>query len=414
MTAATADVVVIGGGIIGLAAAYQMARRSDLRIVVLEKGAGVGEGSTGASSAVLRHRYSRDEMVQLSRDGLRAYRNWPAFTGLTSPRGRFHETGVLWFTGDDQFWAAREHTRMSGFDIPVEILDDTDLCSRFPALSACCLAPDTSAGVEHRCRGGGRHLLESSGGYTDPVACMVDLLEACQREGVVVRFATTVKQILASGGRVGGVVLADGDRLSAPVVVNANGPWVNDLLEPLGLALPWTLVPTRVQVLYLDRPDVLHGNIPVCVDVPAGIYFREQNLGQQLVLGSVREEDERESIANPDEFERMADDTFIQATLHALHHRLPDLPYRGKVRSYCGLYTVNREDVHPLVGASGLEGLYLANGFSGHGFKIAPAVGSLLAQAVTGTAAEFDTGVAPAFLAPARQPIVVDDMSVLA
>jgi glycine/D-amino acid oxidase-like deaminating enzyme len=78
------------------------------------------------------------------------------------------------------------------------------------------------------------------------------------------------------------------------------------------------------------------------------------------------------------------------------------------------MYTVNRQDVHPIVGRTPIAGLLVANGFSGHGFKIAPAVGSLLARMVTGESAEFDTDVALEFLAPDREPLVVDEKSVLA
>ena len=114
-----------------------------------------------------------------------------------------------------------------------------------------------------------------------------------------------------------------------------------------------------------------------------GIYFRTQNNGQQLVVGSVREEDETEVVADPDDFQTETDDDFEVRILHALHHRLPALAYRGQVRGYCGLYTTNREDVHPVLGPTELDGFWVANGFSGHGFKLAPAIGSMLAQALT-------------------------------
>ena len=77
------DVIIVGAGIIGLSIAWQLARRSSLKVLVLEKGLSVGEGSTGASSAVCRFRYSRDEMVHLARDGIHAYQNWPEYTQLT-------------------------------------------------------------------------------------------------------------------------------------------------------------------------------------------------------------------------------------------------------------------------------------------------------------------------------------------
>jgi glycine/D-amino acid oxidase-like deaminating enzyme len=82
------DITIVGAGIIGLSIAFQLARRSNLKILVLEKGAAVGEGSTGASSAVCRTRYSIDDMLHLARDGIAAYQDWQTFTGLSNPRAR--------------------------------------------------------------------------------------------------------------------------------------------------------------------------------------------------------------------------------------------------------------------------------------------------------------------------------------
>ncbi len=96
------------------------------------------------------------------------------------------------------------------------------------------------------------------------------------------------------------------------------------------------------------------------------------------------------------------------------HHRLPALPYRGKVAGYCGLHTVNRQDMYPIVGETELSGFYVANGFSGHGFKLAPAIGSLLVQQITDQRMDFDTAVSRYFLAPRRIPIALESMSVLA
>ncbi len=136
--------------------------------------------------------------------------------------------------------------------------------------------------------------------------------------------------------------------------------------------------------------------------------------GQQIVVGSVLAEDEEEVVPDPDNFQREADDDFQHLKLHVLHHRLPALPYRGRVRGYCGLYTMNRDDVHPVLGPTPIKGFWIANGFSGHGFKLAPAIGSLLAQAVTGDKRDFDTAVPLSYFAIDRAPIKADTKTVLA
>ena len=408
------DVIIIGAGIIGLSIAWQIARRSRLKVLVLEKGNAIGEGSTGASSAVCRHRYTRTEMVHMARDGINAYRNWQQFTGLKQPRAEYQQDGVLWMPGEDAGWAPREHQRMAELGIATTVLDDSDLKQRFPAFSACTLAADTVTAEEHHCRGGGQHLLELEGGYIDPVAAANDLAEACRNSGVELRFNTAVEEVITVGGRVNAVKLGDSTVINAGQVVNACGPWCNAIFHSLGLDLPWALTPTRIQILYIDRPNELKGHIPVSVDMNNGIYFRTQNRGQQLVVGSTLEEDEQEIVANPDKFNRFADDSFTRAKLHALHHRFPGLPYRGAIRGYCGLYTMNREDVHPIIGETAIPGFIAANGFSGHGFKLAPAVGSLVARLLTGKTTDFDTQVPISFFATNRRPIDLESKSVLA
>lgn len=408
------DVVIVGAGIIGLSIAWQLARRSSLKIAVLEKGAGVGEGSTGASSAICRFRYSLDEVVYLARDGINAYRNWPAFTGVAEPRATFQQDGVLWMPGKDRSWADTEHARMQRLGLATEVLGDADIEERFPSLSTCTIAPDFETGEPHDCEGGGRSLLEVEGGYVDPVSAAQDLVEACRNRGVDVRFKTQVTGIDVRSGRLKSVMLGDGEALSTPLFINAAGPWCKSIYEEAGLKIRWDISPVRIQVLHRDRPEELQGHIPVTVDMEGGIYFRTQNRGHQLIVSSVLGEDEKEAVANPDDFRTETDEGFELIKLHALHHRLPKLPYRGKVLGYCGLYTVNRDDVHPILGPTEIDGFWVANGFSGHGFKLAPAIGSMVAQAICGSAGEFDTDVPMSFLSVDRPPFELESKSVLA
>lgn len=413
-TRASYDLIIVGAGIIGLSIAWQVARRSALKVAVLDKGTGVGEGSTGASSAVCRFRYSLDETVALARDGIGAYQHWREFTGLQQPRAAFNREGVLWLPGDDRHWADQQHRRMAALGINTEVLDARDMRERFPAVNPCSLAPDLEAGEAHECDDSVRAFLEVDGGYMDPVSAAQDLVEACRGADVDVRFQCPVREVLLAGGRVSGVVLGNGERLAAPLMVNAAGPWCRHLYEAAGIGVGWDLKPVRIQMLHRDRPAALAGHIPVMVDMAGGIYLRTQNRGQQLIVGSVLEEDEREVVADPDDFLRVPDAQFEQEKLHLLHHRLPDLPYRGQLTGYCGLYTVNRDDMHPILGPTRLDGFWVANGFSGHGFKLAPAIGSLLAQALTGKRSDFDTAVPLSFLSIDRDPIGLDSKSVLA
>lgn len=405
------DVVIAGGGIIGLSIAWQIARRSRLRVLVAEKGRGLGEGSTGASSAICRCRYSIDEMVALARDSIALYRDWPSFTRLADPRARLNEDGVLWLTAETG-WADAQHARMSALGVATEVLDDTALADRFPALSPCVIAPDLESGEDHECTGGGRHLLETRGGWVDPVSAAQDLAEACQHAGVDIWFGAPVTDVVLAGGRVAGAAIA-GVEISCATLVNATGPWFRHLNDAVGLDTGWDLAPVRIQVMYRDWPREL-GPLPATCDLQAGIYFRGQNQGQQVLVSTIRGEDEREVVADPDTLQTAHDHEFEITNMHALHHRIPGLPARGRIRGYCGMYTMNRDDVHPVVGATEVYGYWLANGFSGHGFKLAPAVGAMVAQGITGTVHDDDSAVPATLFAVGREPIELASRSVLA
>ena len=410
MDRSIADVVVVGAGIVGLSVAWQIRRRSDLRVVVVDKAANVAEGSTGASSAILRYRYSHDETIRLARDGVAAYRNWQAFTGLESPRMTARETGVLWMLGDTPDQVDAWIGRMRRLGVDAERLDGAGVAERFPALSVCGRPFDLSGEVEHECGADDAFLFEPTGGYADPVGAAQDLRDALTAADVEVRFRSEVVGVRSSGATATGVDLADGSTIDAPMIVNAAGPWSPRLFAMAGLDLPWDLVPTRAQVVYRAGP--VRGPLPVVADASTGIYLRPEG-DAQILFGSVREEDEQEAV-DPDDFVRNADAAFRDRLIHALHHRIPGLEHRGTLTGLAGLYTVNRDDVHPLIGPTDLDGFVVATGFSGHGFKEAPAAGALVARLITGEADDFDTDAPIEFFSLGRDPIHLDDKAVLA
>ena len=410
----TADVVVVGAGIIGLNIAFQLARRSKLKIVVVDKGASVGEGSTGASSAVCRFKYSRDEMVMLARDGIHAYQNWPDYVGDPAPLAKYNHTGALWMCSDATASACDDVARLGLFGIRAEILDDDAIRNRFPAINPCPLQPDFETGEDHTCVAGGVHFLETDAGYVEPVDAAQDLVKACRARGVEIRFRSLVTGVRSANGAVNGLWVNDKE-IACGIVVNAAGPWCRDIYEMAGVDCRWPLVPTRIQIVHIKRPPEVKGELPTCADPAGGIYFRPQNNGQQIVLWSVLEEDEKEAVNNPDDYAAYADDEFIMRKLHALHHRLPGLKITGAPSSYSGLYTINQSDVHPVIGETSVKGLYAANGFSGHGFKIAPAIGSMLARTIARANADaYETEVDAKFLAFDRLTIEIKTESVLA
>lgn len=412
-TGRTAEIVIVGAGIMGLSIAFQLARRGGGRVVLLEKST-VAVGSTGASSACLRLRYSYAEVVRLAASGLDLYARWPEFTGLTHPRAAFAHTGVLWMLNEDAATVESERVRMAASGASVVALDAGEVRKRFPALSLCG-KPFSVDDEDHECEPWPAYLYETDGGYcSDPTGAAQDLQEVAEREGVDVRTRTGVVAIRSEGGRIRGVDLSDGSTIDAPVVINAAGPWCNRVNAMAGVQLNWPLRPTRAQImLKVAAPDISAG-LPMVGDASGGIYFRPENHGRQILVGSIRAEDERELVPDPDSYNERIDADMKKKLLYELHHRIPSLPYEGRITGTAGLYTVNTEDVHPLIGPTPLEGFMVVNGFSGHGFKLGPAVGGMVARHLTGTALDDDPDVPIEFFSITRSSLAPRERNVLA
>ncbi len=245
-------------------------------------------------------------------------------------------------------------------------------------------------------------------GFADPVGTTEDMLDAALRDGAEARFRTAVTEIRSAGGRVSGVRLAaDGDveTVDTPLVINCAGPWGTALDALAGVRLPHELVPTRVQVVSKAFGESLRGPLPVMADMVTGIYGRPEAGGGRLLVGSVLEADEREAVDDPDQYNEVADAPFRERMLTRLHHRVPTFKTRGRVSSYAGLYTVNRTDSHPIIDESELRGYFNVNGWSGHGFKLSPVAGNLLAHRVLGQWGRGRSGVPPDFFARERKPL---------
>lgn len=404
--------VVVGAGIVGASIAYQLARRG-VSVIAVDKGKGPAEGSTGASSSICRCRYTYPEVVRLAFHGQTAYGNWAEFTGLARPRSSLHRVGVLWMMGEGSEKVQSDAEKLVLQGVEAESLGPDQVTELFPALSTCAEPFNLTGEVEHHCRPGEAFLFENRGGYADPVSANQDLIEATRTMGGEVRFDSRVTGVAKESGRVTGVLLADGEAISADLTINAAGPWCNQLNALAGVDLSWTLTPTRVQTVYRTWPEDL-GPLPVGADSSTGIYFRPESGGSQVLVGSVLPEDEEEVVDDPDQYKRSPDADFTEMKLAAFHHRVPGLEARGMPTGIAGLYTINREDVHPVVGPTGLDGFWVANGFSGHGFKLAPAIGSMIAQEIAGERGDFDTDVPMSFFAVDREPIDIAVKHVLA
>ncbi|MGQ0847960.1 MAG: NAD(P)/FAD-dependent oxidoreductase [Actinomycetota bacterium] len=407
-----AEVVVVGAGIIGAAISYELARHGVDGVVVVEKAPGPAAGSTGASSSICRCRYTHPEVIRVARSGLAAFQNWAEYTRLPAPLARFQRTGAVWMFGWTADQVVADTARLLDQGVAATAIDAATLADRFPALSPCAVPLDVRTDTDHACVAGEAFMVEEEAGYMEPSSTNQDLLDAASRAGVDVRFSSRVVGVARSEGAARGVVLADGTDIAAGLVINASGPWCNQLNDLAGVELRWTLTPTRIQTLYREWDESL-GDLPITLDGTSGIYLRP-DLGRRVLIGSVLASDEEEVVDDPDDFRQTPDPDFRDEKMAAFHHRVPQLDPRGSVPGIAGLYTINREDVHPVLGPTELDRFWVANGFSGHGFKLAPAIGSMIAVAYTGTVREFDTDVPAAFFGVDRRPLLVATKHVLA
>ena len=412
---ASYDAVIVGAGVMGASSALQLAAAGVGRVLVVEKAPGVGFGSTGRSTAIVRQTYSNHAVSLMAHEALRLFQGWADFVRVPAPRAHFVTTGALFLFRAGEPALPQIQALHARVGIRSSVLRGEEQGRLFPDVDfAAPPAEELEAGAEDAGRDAAPAphavdaLYEHEAGFADPVGTATDLLEAARALGAEVRFRCRVAGIGQAGGRVTGVRLEqDGqvEEIAAPVVVNCAGPWAVGLNAQVGQPLRHELVPTRVQVVTKAYRERLRGRLPMLADLVSGFYGRPEASGDQLILGSVREEDEREAVADPDRFNDAADAPFRERTLRLLQHRVPALATRGRVSSYAGLYTVNRTDSHPIIDRSPLEGYFYCNGFSGHGFKLSPVVGMLVARLVLGQWGRGRTAVPEDFFAHDRPPL---------
>lgn len=412
MSDLAADVVVVGSGIIGSAIAYQVARRSDLRVVVVDKATGPAAGSTGASAAISRCRYTEPEVVVMAKACQDIYTDWAHFTGLAEPRSQLTPIGGLWVFDKSDVELEAERAKLAAHGVDVSVLTAAEVKARWPELSTCVAAVDLTGEAPHECADGGAFLFEHRAGYVDPAGANQDLVDAARRHGAEMLFGSEVTAVGRAGGVATGVTLAGGGQIHAPVVVNAAGPWCNQLNELAAIKHRWALTPTRIQVVF--RPWTPDGRkLPIVFDGPNACAFRPESGGRQLLFVAPEVPGFADPVDDPDDFRLQPEQEAFVVSMALFQHRVHlgaspqgrTLSHAGRLTGTSGLYTINEVDTHPVVGETELAGFWMANGFSGHGLKLAPAIGSMVAQALTGVVDSSDAAVRPDLFGIDRSPL---------
>ncbi|GAB2864191.1 FAD-binding oxidoreductase [Actinocorallia aurea] len=375
MSASAVDVVIVGGGLEGVSAARVLASRG-VSVTVLER-ATVGSGGTGKSSGIVRCHYGVPSLAAMAWKGTELFANAEEILGEDIG---FRKSGYIVGVGARNVDALRANLEMHrGLGIDVREIGHDDVKEMWPA-----------AYTEDFAAFG----YEPNGGHGDAYSTAQAFAAAARRDGAVIRQGAAVAEIVAEDGRVTGVRLADGEFVAAGAVVLAAGPWSVALAAPLGIDLPIRAM--REQILLID-PGEYVGEVPVLSDLVSLQYVRAETGGKLLFGNSDLSEPE---WADPDSYRNRAETAFMERTAARLEHRFPGLINAGFTGGYAGCYDVT-PDFNPVIGPAGPDGLIVAAGFSGHGFKISPAVGELVADLVL-EGDSLDPRVPAADFRPAR------------
>jgi sarcosine oxidase subunit beta len=354
----TADVIIVGGGLEGTAAAWRLAQRDTTDVVVLERDT-VGAGGTGKSSGVVRCHYGVSSLARMATTSLETFENAVDLFGTDIG---FRQTGYIVGVGDVNAASLRASlVAQRGVGVDTSEIDRSEVASLWPGM----YLDDFAA-----------FCWEPRGGYGDAYATAQAFAAAARRGGVKIRQGSKATEVLVSGDKVTGVRLADGSTVSAPNVVIAAGPWSVELVRPLGIDLP---VRVHLEQIVLVDPGRETGPVPVLSDLVSLQYVRAEGSGD-ILFGNSDLSEFRE--ADPDHYHNRADNDFLEAAATKLAHRFPELSEgAGISSSYAGCFDVT-PDWNPVISRGPVDGLVIASGFSGHGFKIAPSVGTLIADLV--------------------------------
>ena len=351
------DALIVGGGVMGCSIQYNLAERGMNRSLLFEKDV-LGSGSTSRSQAILRMHYSNPETAMMAWESLKIFRNFEEITGVSSG---YTQTGYL--------LAVPEHYRnpmLQNLQMQQHLgIDVNEVDSRFVQDLGLNAYPEEAEA----------YAWEPLSGFADPYSVTLGYANRSREFECEIQVESEVKGISIDRDKVVGVKTTDGDVYSDKVVVAA-GPWSAPLLKEVGL--DFGIETVRHQVFLLDRGEGPANKIPVIGDVSLNFSARP-DIGNVIMVGVGEDE-----VVGPNEYNQSVDTDMLVKTQADLARRIPGLPDASFVGGWSGLFTVT-PDWHPILSSiEGIEGLYVAIGFSGHGFKLSPMIGQVMSEIILG------------------------------
>ena len=376
----TADVVIIGSGIVGSSVAYHLAQRGCTNVLVLEREAHQGKGSTGKSMGGVRAQFTTPVNIKMSKYSIDFFSKFDEIVGHPAD---YRAHGYLFCATNEKHLAYLKTNRELQNTLGVtnvEWVEAKDIAQMVPQLRVDDILGGTFCPTD---------------GFVDPHSVMMGFMLNARARGVRLWLDTEVTGIDVEGG--GSMPLSDSANNKAPssrrtpnesrisgvhtsrgfistrVVVNAAGAWAAQVAEMAGAELP--VEPLRRQLVPTEPFDQLPQRFPMVIDMSTGFHFRREGKGILLAWN-----DPKETPGFKTEF----DETFVEKILTHAASRVPVLAEAGvnPRRAWAGLYEMT-PDHHAIIGpAPNVEGLYFVNGFSGHGVMHSPASGKIAADLV--------------------------------
>jgi sarcosine oxidase subunit beta len=353
----TADVVIIGGGIVGSSIAYHLTEQGCRNVIVIEREAHQGKGSTGKSMGGVRAQFSTPVNIQMSLYSIPFYSSFDERLGHP---GGYRAQGYLFLATNEahlRYLATNmEKQRAHGLTTVVKISAD-EIRSRYPQLRT----DDVLGG--NFC---------STDGFVDPYSAMNGFMAKASENGARLWRGTEVTGINRDSDGVAAVQTSR-ETISTRKVVNAAGPWAARIAKMLDIDLP--VEPLRRMLVPTEPFDEYPHSAPMTIDMSNGFHFRPEGLGFLMAWN-----DPEETPGYKMEFEP----SFIEKILERAANRVPCFE-RAAVnpkKAWAGLYEMT-PDHHPILGGvPDVPGFFCANGFSGHGVMHAPATGKILSDIV--------------------------------
>lgn len=356
----TADVIIIGGGVQGASLAFHLAEKG-VKPLVLERRFLAAE-ATGRSSGLVRMHYDFELDTRLAWESFQYFRNWGERVGGDCG---FTRTGFLYLVPSEYTNQLKANVAtQQRIGIPILLVTGDDVRCLAPMM----VVDDIEVAA-----------FEPESGYADPSATAQAFMDAARRKGATLHQDCLVTAIHIHSGKVQGVETTKG-AFEAPIIVNAAGAWAAKVGQMAGLELPvntW-----EHDAMFIRRPKALSVAHPTVIDDTREMYFRPETGGLTLV----GLDDNNPLGESPEGYIDRARPGYIERAIDRICQRIPGMD-AGTLHSDHGGYDGITPDNHAILGQAGPEGFYLQCGFSGTGFKTAPAIGACMAELIVDGAA---------------------------